>query len=198
MTFELLLYGFHVDQSPCCHPRLTCHQRFTTNRSSQSTWTWWLYTVSETVNCYSYDCPSGYALIRSAGDVKCDKGKCQKSVCCDRVCSSYRCPRNYTSKRGSEHIKCDFSECTTDKCCDYLCEPSLSPDCTSGHLKHRCQYHRVLNKTACRLILRILVLPRKIRNRHRSFAIFCLQNSAFSTVSRQPQRTGCIMTELSG
>ena len=88
VTFELQLYGFHVHHSPFCHSRLTCHQRVTTSRSPQSTCTWWLYTVSETVSCDSYNCPSGYTLIDDAGDVECNKGKCRKSLCCDRVCST--------------------------------------------------------------------------------------------------------------
>ena len=131
VTFELQLYGFHVHHSPFCHSSLTCHQRVTTNRSPQSTCTWWLYTVSETVSCDSYNCPSGYTLIDDAGDVECNKGKCRKSLCCDRVCSSYRCPKHKRSKRGSDQIKCHSYGCTSYKCCDNHCEPSLSPDCIS-------------------------------------------------------------------
>ena len=103
---------------PCFHPRLACHQTFTTNRSHQSICTWWLYTVSGTVSCESYDCPTGYSLIDDADSMKCKKGKCTRSVCCNTFCSSFDCPSNFSPVEDSDTTVCKNDKCSRGQCCE--------------------------------------------------------------------------------
>ena len=72
--------------------------------------------VSDTVYCDSYNCPYGYALIDDADHEECEYGKCEKSKCCDKVCSSYD-PKYYEPVDDSDTTVCKDSKCTKEECC---------------------------------------------------------------------------------
>ena len=139
--------------------------------------------VSDTVYCDSYKCPYGYALIDDADHEECKYGKCEKSKCCDKVCSSVDYPKHYKLKNGYDKIKCDYSGCTTDKCCKYHCESPLPADYTLFRLKYRRQ-HRRFEKRDCMMVDSSLLHTLFPSTRpHRSFADACLWNSATNTAN---------------
>lgn len=72
----------------------------------------------ETVYCVFFDCPSGYTLIGDADEEECKNGKCEKSKCCQTVCSSYDCPKHYELVDDADDVVCKDNKCTKDQCCE--------------------------------------------------------------------------------
>ena len=74
--------------------------------------------MSASVYCDSYDCPSGYTLIDDADGVKCKKGKCKRSTCCNKACSSFGCPSNQSPIEDADTTACRNDKCRKSQCCE--------------------------------------------------------------------------------
>ena len=68
--------------------------------------------------CDSFECSDGYIPIDKADDVKCWRGRCKESQCCDKVCSSFDCPDYYEPVDHADTTVCKDSKCSKDQCCE--------------------------------------------------------------------------------
>ena len=70
------------------------------------------------VNCSSFSCSEGYALIYNATYEGCEDDMCSASQCCDKACASYDCPSGFSLVEASNTTLCNNSRCTRRQCCE--------------------------------------------------------------------------------